>query len=222
MNNTSPQVASSPSRSSKIVIRKIARPPRRLFYRFIKRTFDFVVALVASVFLIIPMIVIALLIHFDSKGPAFYRQERLGLDGKPMCLWKFRSMRIDAEKNGAQWATADDDRCARVGKYLRMFRLDELPQIPFNILPGNLSFVGPRPERQVFYEQFAEYIDGFEQRLYVKPGLTGLAQVNGGYDLLPEEKIIYDIEYIEKQSVKMDIQVILKTIAIVFNHDGAR
>ncbi len=207
---------------SKIIIRKIEKKIPKIGYRIAKRAFDIVASLFASILLLVPMLIIALIIKLDSKGPALYKQERLGLDGKPFMIHKFRSMRIDAESNGAQWAAKDDDRCTKVGRVIRNFRLDELPQIPLNVLVGNLSIVGPRPERKIFYDQFAEYIDGFDQRLYVKPGLTGLAQINGGYNLKPEEKIIYDLEYIENASVWMDIKIIFKTVKVIFSHEGAR
>jgi lipopolysaccharide/colanic/teichoic acid biosynthesis glycosyltransferase len=167
------------------------------------------------------MALIALLIRLDSPGPAFFRQERLGKDGRPFIILKFRSMRLDAEKNGPQWADKDDPRCTRLGRILRKSRLDEIPQL-WNILKGEMSFVGPRPERQCFYEEFETYIHGFSKRLLVKPGLTGYAQVNGGYELKPEEKIVYDIEYIHKQSVLMDLWCIFKTVKLVFTHEGAR
>lgn len=134
---------------------------------------------------------------------------------------KFRSMCQDAERDGPRWADADDGRCTRFGAFLRRTRLDELPQI-WNILKGDMSFVGPRPERACFYRLFEEYIVGFSNRLAVTPGLTGYAQVNGGYDLKPEEKIVYDMEYIEHRSVWMDLLCILKTIRVVFCGDGAR
>lgn len=130
-------------------------------------------------------------------------------------------MRIDAEADGPRWASKEDDRLTRVGRLIRKTRLDELPQL-LNILTGHMSLVGPRPERKIFYDQFETYIHGFHQRLMVKPGLTGLAQVNGGYDLLPEEKILLDVEYMKNQSLVLDIQLILKTVVIVFNHHGAR
>ncbi len=208
--------------TQKIVVRKIKKPQQTLVYRCAKRALDIILSLIASVLLLIPMLIIGVLIKFDSKGPILYKQERLGEDGKPFMLYKFRSMRIDAEADGAKWADEIDERCTKVGAVLRKFRLDELPQIPFNILVGNLSFVGPRPERKCFYDEFAKYIDGFEQRLYVKQGLTGLAQISGGYDLKPEEKIIYDLEYIEKCSILSDLKIMLKTVLVVFNHEGAR
>lgn len=201
------------------VINDLAPKP---IYSFFKRLFDLTVSLLAAIILLVPMLIIALLIKIDSRGPIFYKQERLGLNGKPFMLWKFRSMRVDAEANGAQWATENDSRCTKLGKILRLCRADELPQIYFNIIPGNLSIVGPRPERKVFYDDFSTYINGFEQRMMVKPGLTGYAQVNGGYDLKPEEKIVYDLEYIEKRSLGFDLKIIFRTAAIIFTHDGAK
>lgn len=167
------------------------------------------------------MCIISIFIKMDSPGPVLFSQERLGKNGKPFLIYKFRSMKIDAEKDGPQWATEDDNRCTRVGKILRKSRLDELPQL-WNILDGDMSFVGPRPEREYFYKEFERYIPGFKNRLIVKPGLTGLAQVNGGYDLKPEEKILYDMEYIENQSIFLDIKCILQTVKLVFTHKGAR
>jgi len=171
--------------------------------------------------LLIPMLVVGALIRADSPGPALFKQERLGKDGKPFMMYKFRSMRLGAEANGPQWARRNDDRCTRVGHFLRNTRIDELPQL-WNILKGDMSLVGPRPERRYFYDEFETYIPGFRNRLVVQPGLTGLAQVNGGYELLPEEKIVYDMEYIRTRTFWMDVKCILKTIQLVFTHKGAR
>ena len=190
-------------------------------YIIVKRSFDIILSSLLLLLLLVPMILLGLTVFLTSKGPAIYRQERLGLNGKRFQLVKFRSMRDDAEKEGPRWATDDDERCTRFGKFLRMTRLDELPQF-WNILMGDMSFVGPRPERAVFYEEFETYIHGFKNRLAVTPGLTGWAQVNGGYDLLPEEKIIYDMEYIEKLSIKMDLKCLLMTFRVVFTHKGDR
>lgn len=190
-------------------------------YLFAKRTFDVVMSLVVLALLAIPMLIIALLIRIDSPGPALFRQERLGKDGRPFTIFKFRSMRVDAEKNGPQWADKDDPRCTKLGKILRKSRLDEIPQL-WNILKGEMSFVGPRPERACFYEKFETYIHGFSKRLRVKPGLTGYAQVNGGYELKPEEKIVYDIAYIKGQSIALDLWCMFKTVKLVFTHEGAR
>ena len=180
-----------------------------------------VMALAAIVVLIIPMVIIGVWVWLDSKGPVVFKQERLGKNGVPFVMYKFRSMRIDAEENGPQWAKPNDERCTKLGSMLRKTRLDELPQL-FNILKGDMSFVGPRPERACFYEIFESYIPGFHLRMLVRPGLTGHAQVNGGYDLLPEEKIVYDMEYIRKRGWKMDIQCLLKTVQVVLTHNGAR
>ena len=158
--------------------------------------------------------VIALAVKLDSPGPVFYRQERLGKNGKPFQLVKFRSMRTDAEKAGAQWAKEHDPRVTRMGHIMRACRLDELPQF-WGVVKGDLSLVGPRPERAVFYDAFEKYIPGFKQRLMVTPGITGLAQVNGGYDLKPAEKIQYDVEYIKHQSFGMDMAILMKTVMTV-------
>lgn len=190
-------------------------------YLFFKRLCDIVLSAAAGLVLLIPMIVIGFIVWCESEGPAIYKQERLGLNGKPFVMYKFRSMHIDAEANGPQWAERDDDRCTKIGRVLRKTRLDELPQL-LNIFKGDMSFVGPRPERPCFYDEFEKYIPNFRDRLLVRPGLTGHAQVNGGYDLLPEEKIIYDMEYIEKRSFAMDIQCIFKTVLVIFTHKGAR
>lgn len=191
------------------------------WYAFIKRSADVFVSLLVAVLGLLPMAVIALMIKLDSKGPIIFRQERLGRDGKPFIMLKFRSMRIDAEQNGPQWAEKADERCTKVGCILRKTRLDELPQF-WNILKGDMSLVGPRPERPYFYDQFETYIHGFHHRLAVRPGLTGWAQVSGGYDLSPEEKIVYDMEYIRDMSIKMDLRCIVRTVRLVFTHEGAR
>lgn len=187
----------------------------------LKRCFDIVCAMVGLVLLFLPMVLIAVLIRLDSPGPVIYKQERLGQNRKPFVLYKFRSMRMDAEEDGPQWAEKDDARTTKIGRFLRNSRLDELPQF-WNILCGEMSFVGPRPEREYFYNIFVAYIPDFEKRMLVKPGLTGWAQVNGGYDLQAEEKIVFDLEYIRKRSIKMDIRCILKTVKLVFTHEGAR
>lgn len=201
----------------------IERPEPRAGRAYLagKRVFDFCVALIGLMILAIPMCIIAILIRIDSPGDAFFRQERLGKDGRPFTMYKFRSMRTDAEADGPKWAEAQDDRCTKIGRKLRRSRLDELPQL-LNILRGDMSLVGPRPERAYFYEKFETYIDGFSYRLLVTPGLTGLAQVSGGYELKPEEKIVYDIEYIRIRSVRMDLTCIWKTFSLVFTHKGAR
>lgn len=191
------------------------------FFLFTKRVFDIVFSFLGLFITLIPMVIVGVIVKLDSKGPAIYRQERLGLGGKSFYIYKFRSMREDAEKDGARWAEKDDDRITKVGRILRTFRIDELPQF-YNVLTGDMSFVGPRPERPCFYEEFATYIDGFDQRLAVKPGITGWAQVCGGYELLPEEKILYDIEYMEQRSFLMDLKCLLLTVKVVIKGIGSR
>lgn len=190
-------------------------------FLFVKRLMDIILSAIGLLCLFVPMVIIGILIKMDSKGPAIFSQERLGKNGKPFKIYKFRSMILEAEANGPKWADVDDQRCTKLGRMLRKSRLDELPQL-YNILVGNMSIVGPRPERECFYLEFEKYIPGFKNRMAVTPGLTGHAQVNGGYSLLPEEKIIYDMEYIANRSLKMDLKCIWKTIQVVFSHDGAR
>lgn len=196
-------------------------PKRKPIYLFFKRLFDLVASFTGLLLLWFPMLLIAIAIKVDSRGPVLFKQERLGKDGASFIMYKFRSMYTNAEKNGPQWAAKIDWRCTRVGRFIRKTRLDELPQL-INILRGDMSLVGPRPERAFFYDQFETYIHGFRNRLAVRPGLTGLAQVSGGYDLGPEEKIIYDMRYIMEQSLSMDLNCIFKTIKLVFTHEGAR
>lgn len=191
-------------------------------YDFVKRVFDVVVSVVALVLLFIPMLIIGIIIKLSSKGGVFYSQERLGYMGKKIQVIKFRTMYLDAEESGAQWSEGDnDERIFPFGKLLRKTRLDELPQL-WCILKGDMSIVGPRPERECFHNEFETYIHGFGERLKVKPGLTGHAQINGGYDLRPEEKILYDVEYIKNRSFLFDLKIIFGTVKVVFTHDGAK
>ena len=207
--------------TEKIVVEKIKVPEAKWSYLFCKRFLDIALSLIAFVIAFIPMCLVAIAIRLESKGPVIYKQVRLGKNEKPFTLYKFRSMRVDAEKNGMCWAAVNDPRVTKVGNFIRKVRLDELPQL-VNILSGKMSIVGPRPERPEFYDKFDEYIDGFRMRMYVKPGLTGLAQVNGGYDLLPEEKILYDMEYIRTQSLKQDMKIVFQTVAVILGRKGAR
>lgn len=195
--------------------------PKRYAYRFVKRAFDVVACSCALVVCAIPMAVVAIQVKLDSPGPVFYSQERLGLKGKPIKVVKFRSMYTDAEARGAQWASGDDPRVTKVGRRIRASRVDELPQF-WSVVKGDLSLIGPRPEREVFYREFEKHIRGFSQRMMVKPGITGLAQVSGGYDLLPEEKVLYDLEYVKNRSLRMDWGIIWRTIRVLFTHEGAR
>lgn len=202
------------------IAEKVEKPDRKLYF-FAKRSADIVCALLAMILLLTPMLAIALIIRADSPGSPIFHQVRLGRDQKPFVLYKFRSMRMDAEQDGAQWAANDDPRVTRIGRFLRKTRIDELPQL-VNILKGDMSIVGPRPERPEFYDVFDTYITGFRQRMFVKPGLTGLAQINGGYSLLPEEKIVYDLDYIKNLSLRTDAGLILRTVLVVLHGDENR
>lgn len=217
----SPMETVSQEKNTAIYYIDAVTPKKKPIYQFCKRTLDIAASLLAMAVCLIPMLVIAVLIKLDSDGPALFKQERLGMDGKPFIMYKFRSMYINAEEHGPRWADLDDRRCTRVGRVIRKTRLDELPQL-WNILKGDMSLVGPRPERAYFYDQFETYIKGFRNRLAVRPGLTGWAQVNGGYNLRPEEKILFDMEYIEKRSMWMDLKCIFRTVRLVFTHEGAR
>ena len=193
---------------------------KKLFL-FVKRLFDIALSVCCIVLFLIPGVIISACVALTSKGPVIYSQKRLGKNGTEFDIYKFRTMVSDAEKDGAVWARKDDDRVTPIGAILRKTHLDEIPQF-WNILKGDMSFVGPRPEREVFYDKFDEYIVGFRNRLLVKPGLTGWAQINGGYELKPEEKVAWDIEYIEKQSFAIDLKCIFNTYKLLFGDKQAR
>lgn len=190
-------------------------------YLGIKYIIDVMFSLFGLIVLSPVILIFSLLIILESPGSPFYFQERLGLNGNKFSVMKLRSMRNDAEKNGAKWAEKNDPRITRIGMFIRKTRIDELPQL-FNILKGDMSLVGPRPERSMFTEQFEKEVPGFKKRLKVKPGLTGWAQVNGGYEITPKEKLDLDIYYINHASIMLDLEIILKTIKVVITGDGAR
>lgn len=190
-------------------------------YEIAKRFFDLLLSILLLVVLLVPMGILALAIRLDSSGPVLYRQMRLGLSGVPFTLLKFRTMTEDAERGGPVWAAKDDSRRTKIGVFLRRFHLDELPQL-WNIFIGDMSFVGPRPEREIFYQTFGMIVADFDKRLLVKPGLTGLAQISGGYDLTPAEKWRYDMQYIGNRSVLLDIRCLVLTFPTVLTGRGAR
>ena len=203
-------------------VEQLGEIERKPVYDFCKRVFDIVVSFLALLLLFIPMVIIGVIIKLSSKGPILYAQERLGFKGKKIKVIKFRTMYVDAEENGAQWSDGEEDeRIFPFGKLLRKVRLDELPQF-WCILKGDMSIVGPRPERECFHNEFETYVHGFSERLKVKPGLTGHAQINGGYDLRPEEKVLFDVEYIKNRSLWFDLKIIFGTVKVVFTHDGAK
>jgi exopolysaccharide biosynthesis polyprenyl glycosylphosphotransferase len=188
------------------------------------RAFDVLVSLGLVVLTLPLMLLTALLIRLDSSGPILYRQERVGLGGKPFTLLKFRSMRADAEARGPAWAQAQDPRVTRVGQFIRKTRIDELPQL-LNVLRGEMSFVGPRPERPHFVEQLASVIPHYRERSRVKPGLTGWAQVNYPYGASIEDarmKLSYDLYYVRNRSLLLDILILIATVRVILFQEGAR
>jgi len=190
-----------------------------------KRVIDFLLAIV-GMFMSAPLLpVIALAIKIDSKGPVFFKQVRVGEREKPFVLYKFRTMREDAESTtGAVWAQKSDDRITRVGKVLRKSRLDEIPQI-YNVVKGEMSLIGPRPERPEFVEKLKEIIPYYSERHFVKPGITGWAQTKYPYGASVEdaiEKLRFDLFYIKKLSFFFDLLIILETIKVVLFGRGSR
>jgi sugar transferase (PEP-CTERM system associated) len=191
---------------------------------FAKRLLDVLAASVGLIVALPFMLLVALAVRLDSPGPVFFRQERVGRGGREFTLWKFRSMRTDAEAGGARWAVAGDPRVTRVGRFIRMTRLDELPQL-WNVLVGDMSLVGPRPERRMFVEQLKEQCPWYEQRLVIRPGLTGWAQVKAPYASTFEEsieKLKLDLYYVKNLSLFLDISILLSTARIVLLGRGAR
>ena len=188
----------------------------------VKRVMDFAIAAVALVGLSIPFAIIAAVIKATSSGPVLYRQERMGLDGRPFSVYKFRSMLEDAERDtGPVWTRKDDPRRTPVGRVLRRFSLDELPQL-WNVLLGDMSLVGPRPERPFFVERFKHHVPQYMLRHKVKSGMTGWAQVNGWRgDTSIEKRIEYDLYYIENWSVGLDFKILWLTVVRGFFHRHA-
>jgi sugar transferase (PEP-CTERM system associated) len=195
------------------------------FYRtLVKRVFDVLCAMLLIVLSLPVMLVTAVIIKLESRGPVLYRQERVGLNGATFQVAKFRSMRTDAEKDGPRWATAQDSRVTRVGAVIRKLRIDELPQL-FNVLRGDMSLVGPRPERPFFVEQLTQQIPYFAARHSVKPGVTGWAQVRYQYGSTIEdaqEKLQYDLYYVKNHSLFLDIVILFETVFVVLTGKGAR
>jgi lipopolysaccharide/colanic/teichoic acid biosynthesis glycosyltransferase len=231
------------------LVKKITAPFTKIFWdNFGKRAFDFAGAVGGFVFSSIFFLVVPVLIKLDSKGPIFYGQQRAGLNyrrrdrrqvnikvaherrvgerrkedlfGRPFTVYKFRTMRVDAEKaSGAVWAQKDDPRTTRIGRILRFIHLDEIPQF-FNVLCGEMSLVGPRPERPQIMAKLVEDIPRFPDRLQVKPGITGVAQIYCGYDATIDdarEKLRYDLMYVENSTLKNDVEIMLKTLWMIIN-----
>ena len=192
--------------------------------RRLKRALDVLISLL----LLIPaapiMLLTAIVVRLESPGPVIYKQDRVGLFEKEFTVYKFRSMRADAEKNGAVWASTHDARVTKFGKFIRKVRIDELPQI-WNILKGDMSFIGPRPERMAFVTKLKETIPYYSLRHTVKPGLTGWAQVCYPYGASEDDarrKLEYDLYYIKNMSILLDINIVFKTVGVVLFPKGAR
>lgn len=170
------------------------------------------------------LMLVACLIKLDSPGPVLYRQDRVGLHGRIFTLWKFRSMRIDAEAGGPCWAAERDPRVTRVGAFIRACRIDELPQL-INVLRGEMSLVGPRPERPHFTTQLGRVIPRYDERTRVLPGLTGWAQVKYRYGASVEDaraKLDYDLHYLANRSLLLDLRILAATVGVVLHRTGAR
>ncbi len=219
------------------------RPGERVLYPRLRRAGDIVISLLAlTVFgLLLPFIMVA--IKLDSPGPVFYRQERIGINrrrrrdgalsgrdarkvlrpGRPFHILKLRTMRVDAEDAGPRWASINDDRITRMGRFLRKTRLDEVPQF-WNVLRGQMSLIGPRPERLCFIRQLEKVIPNYRDRLLVLPGITGLAQVINGYDIDAESvrrKVELDRSYIRHYGPLTDARILLSTVKVVIKGEGA-
>lgn len=189
--------------------------PLSLEERFVKRLLDLLFASLLLVVLSPFMLVTALVVKYEDKGPAIFSQERVKKDEKTYHLFKFRTMFVDAEKqSGPVLATLDDPRITKVGKFIRKTRIDELPQL-FNVLIGDMSLVGPRPERPFFVEEFKKMVPNYQERFRVKPGITGLAQVDGKYSTEVEDKLKFDLLYILNFSLLLDIRILLQTVRTV-------
>ncbi|ADL13604.1 sugar transferase [Acetohalobium arabaticum] len=186
----------------------------------IKRVIDFFGSLVGLVILLPLFIIISLLIKIDSKGPVFFKQDRLGKDGEVFEIYKFRTMVENAENIGdGLFTSKGDPRITKVGKLLRKISLDELPQL-INVLKGDMSLIGPRPPVPYYPYKYDEYSDEQKSRFDVKPGITGYAQINGRNNLSWDERIEYDIEYVKNFSLLLDLKIIFSTLAIVLKRDG--
>jgi len=189
-----------------------------------KRCLDLFILLITAPLIIPLAIVTAVLIKLDSKGPVFFTQKRVGQLGHTFTMYKFRSMTTDSEKDGSKFARENDYRITRLGKFIRKFRIDEIPQF-INVLKGDMSVIGPRPEQATFVELFNDEIHQYDLRHMVKPGITGLAQVQHGYVSSKrgtEMKLNYDLFYIRNYSIKLDLMIIWKTIKTILTGFGAR
>ena len=205
-----------------VPLMRVVTPQRPRWERTVKRAIDLLAALVLGVVLSPVLALAALAILLDTGAPILYLQERVGRHMRPFNVVKFRTMRHDAEaESGPVLAAEEDPRITRVGRVLRRFRIDELPQL-VNVVRGEMSFIGPRPERPEFVQENLRAIPGYAERFRIQPGITGLAQVNGGYATTPELKLKYDLVYLYNQSLAVDFQVAVETLKVVLTGRGAR
>ena len=189
-------------------------------YEFFRRTIDIAFSLVAIIPVTILIIILCIVIRIESEGNPIFSQVRVGKNGKLIKIHKLRSMRKDAEANGQKWATDGDPRITKVGRILRKYRLDEIPQF-YDVLRGTISLVGPRPEVPILTKQFNKEIPGFVTRLMVRPGLSGYAQINGGYHVTPKEKWEKDNYYIENRDIKLYLHIFKRTLGVVSTGEDA-
>ena len=195
-----------------------------VWYEVSRRALDVIGSLLLLAFALPLLLLVAFLIKVDSTGPVLYRQSRVGLHGRIFTMLKFRSMRVDAEVAGPCWATDRDPRMTRIGAFIRATRLDEVPQL-LNVLRGEMSLVGPRPERPHFVQQLAAIIPRYNERTHVLPGITGWAQINYPYGASVEDaraKLAFDLFYINNRALLLDLRILLRTIPVVLFRIGAR
>jgi exopolysaccharide biosynthesis polyprenyl glycosylphosphotransferase len=199
------------------------RPLRpRPVYSAVKRGMDLLFGLIGSLFVLLAIPFIWAAVRWDDGGPLFFRQERVGLHGKSFNIWKFRTMRVDAEADGPAWASANDGRATRVGRILRRTRLDEMPQF-FNVLSGDMSLIGPRPERPVFVRTLGRAISFYDRRHMTKPGITGWATVRFGYGDSVNDKWrshAYDLYYLKHRSFLLDLEILARTALVMLLRRG--
>ena len=192
---------------------------------FVKRAFDMVASITLLVLSLPVMVIAAVAIRLDSPGPVIYRQQRVGLGGKTFNILKFRSMRVDAEQDGKpQWAQTGDSRVTRIGRFMRLTRIDELPQL-FNVMAGQMSLVGPRPERPYFVEQLVAQVPFYAARHSVKPGVTGWAQVRHKYGASVDDsadKLEYDLYYVKNHRLLFDLLILFYSVRVVLLAQGSR
>jgi lipopolysaccharide/colanic/teichoic acid biosynthesis glycosyltransferase len=186
------------------------------FFQILKRGFDITISLLSLVILCPALLFIVIAIRVSSKGPAIFKQKRAGKNGNPFVFYKFRTMKADTEPFGPSPKSGNDPRLTRIGRILREYSLDELPQL-YNILKGDMSVVGPRP---LYLSQIPEWNERQKKRLLVKPGLSGLAQISGRGELTREEKLELDVKYVETAGFLVDVRIALATIASVFHRKG--